>query len=75
MKGVEWDTIPEGFEGDAFFERVLSAQYCTYDKLADGTLSIQDVFDMHSKLDLRDYMSIKARERAQKEAKASNGRH
>ncbi len=73
MTGNIWEKIPEGYEKDAFFERVLSAKYCTYDKLIDGSLSIEDVFSMHSKLDLRDYRELMAHRRAQAEVKQKHG--
>ncbi len=68
MTGNIWEKIPKGYEKDAFFERILSAKYCTYDKFIDGTLSIEDVFAMHSKLDLRDYRELMANRRMQQES-------
>lgn len=73
MSGQVWEKIPEGWEGTAFLERVLSAGYCRIDKILDGTVSIADVFAMHEILDYRDFRELKAREKVR--GAGANGRH
>lgn len=58
--------IPEGWGTAAFFDRIHRAGMCTYDKLCDGTIGIQNVFEMLRMCDWREYCGLVAAERMKK---------
>lgn len=69
MRGVRGGygvTVPDGWSKASFFGRLVTEGMCSYDKLVDGTLSANDVFEMHRMLDFKLYCDLKAQERVMK---------
>lgn len=68
MQGVRGGvnvSAPEGWSQTAFFGRLVIEGLCRYESLKDGTLTLDDVFEMHRMLDLKIYHELKAQEKAQ----------
>lgn len=62
-RGVKQQNVsktPNGWSKIAFFGRLINAGHCTFDKLVDGTITLEHVFEMHRMLDLQDYYIHKA---------------
>lgn len=79
MKGIRcaWRSVEPEFAEISFFGRLVDAGACRYTELVDGTLSIQNVFDMHRMLDYREAEKFRQYEamKQKQEARTANVRH
>ena len=59
--------IPDGWNDDYWLGRPVWTGYCRWSELIDGTLTLEDLMDMHRSMNLKDYLAQQANKTENKE--------
>lgn len=64
LSGMEAVNIPDGWQKEALFWRLVTKGICSYQVLASPNTSLRSVFGMLRMLDFEDYLELKSRKKA-----------
>ena len=64
--------VPEEWRATSFFGRIVTAGLCAYAQLSDGSLDMEDIFEMHRMLDFEEYCEAESRELASRKSREND---